>query len=165
MGAGKTSVVRRLARLCGSTAIDTDRYIERRAGAGIATLFERDGEEGFRALEAAALRDIVDMGPVLVACGGGTVVSEESRRIISENGFTVHLRVNADEAKERISNYSRRPLFRSIEAARALCDERAPLYEELADLTIDTAGKGTTKLAYELISELLDRGVLCKREG
>ena len=103
MGAGKTSVVRRLARLCGATAIDTDRYVERREGASVAQLFERDGEEGFRRFEEEALRDIAEMGPVLVACGGGIVMSEESRRIIAEHGFTVHLRVSADEAKERIN--------------------------------------------------------------
>lgn len=165
MGAGKTSVVRRLARLCGATAIDTDRYVERRQGASVAQLFEHAGEEGFRAFEEEALRDIAEMGPVLVACGGGIVMSEESRRIIAENGFIVHLRVSADEAKQRISNFSRRPLFSSIEAARELCEAREPIYEELADMTIETADKGTARLARELIRELANRGVLCKREG
>ena len=165
MGAGKTSVVRRLARLCGATAVDTDRYVERRAGEGVAQLFESIGEEGFRKLEEEALRDIVGMGPALVACGGGIVMSEESRRIIKQHGFTVHLRVSADEAKQRISNFSRRPLFSSIETARELCEARAPIYEELADLTVDTAEKGTSKLARELVYELANRGVLCKREG
>ena len=164
MGAGKTSVVRRLARLCGATAIDTDRYVERREGASVAALFVHDGEEGFRRFEEAALADIAQMDPVLVACGGGIVMSENSRKIISENGFVVHLRVSADEARERISNYSRRPLFSSIEAARELCEAREPIYEELADLTVNTAGKGTARLARELITELANRGVLCKRE-
>lgn len=165
MGAGKTSVVRRLARICGASAVDTDRYVERRAGASVAQIFEHDGEEGFRKLEEEALRDIVEMGPVLVACGGGIVMSEESRRIIAQHGFTVHLRVSADEAKQRISNFSRRPLFSSIETARELCESRAPIYEDLADITVDTAGKGTAKLARELVRELANRGVLCKREG
>lgn len=160
MGAGKTSVSRRLARLCGISAVDMDSYIERRDGRRIRDIFAEDGEGFFRDLETQVLRELSQGEPVLVSCGGGVVLRPENREILREGGFTVFLKVDAAEAKSRISDPSTRPLLGDVDAARKTNAERLPLYEEVADATVDTSGKGVTALAFAVRSILEKEGVL-----
>ena len=164
MGAGKTSVSRRLARLCGISSIDMDSYIERREGRRIREMFAEDGEEYFRDLETQVLREMTQGEPALVSCGGGVVLRPENRAILREGGFVVFLKVQADEAKSRISDPSTRPLLGDAEAARKTNAERLPLYEEVADATVDTSGKGVTALAYQVRSILRKEGILWQRK-
>lgn len=160
MGAGKTSVSRRLARLCGIASIDMDSYIERREGRRIKEIFAEDGEGAFRDLETQVLRELAQGEPVLVSCGGGVVLRPENRRILREGGFAVFLKVDPAEAKSRISDPSTRPLLGDVEQARKTNEERLPLYEEVADATVDTSGKGVTALAYKILEILEKEGVL-----
>lgn len=164
MGAGKTSVSRRLARLCGIASIDMDSYIERREGRRIRDIFAEDGEGHFRDLETQVLSEMTQGDPVLVSCGGGVVLRPENRAILREGGFVVFLKVQADEAKSRISDPSTRPLLGDAEAARKTNAERLPLYEEVADATVDTSGKGVTALAYKVKSILEKEGILWPRK-
>ncbi|MEE0845715.1 MAG: shikimate kinase [Eggerthellaceae bacterium] len=164
MGAGKTSVSRRLARLCGISSIDMDSYIERREGRRIRDIFAEDGEGFFRDLETQVLREMTQGDPALVSCGGGVVLRPENRAILRESGFVVFLKVGADEAKSRISDPSTRPLLGDAEAARKTNAERLPLYEEAADATVDTSGKGVTALAYQVRSILKKEGILWQRK-
>lgn len=164
MGAGKTSVSRRLARLCGIASIDMDSYIERREGRRIRDIFAEDGEGHFRDLETQVLREMTQGDPVLVSCGGGVVLRPENRAILREGGFVVFLKVQADEAKSRISDPSTRPLLGDAEAARKTNAERLPLYEEVADATVDTSGKGVTALACKVKSILEKEGILWPRK-
>lgn len=164
MGAGKTSVSRRLARLCGIASIDMDSYIERREGRRIRDIFAEDGEGRFRDLETQVLREMTQGDPALVSCGGGVVLRPENRAILREGGFVVFLKVQADEAKSRISDPSTRPLLGDVEAARKTNAERLPLYEEVADATVDTSGKGVTALAYKVKSILEKEGILWPRK-
>lgn len=164
MGAGKTSVSRRLARLCGVSSIDMDSYIERREDMRIRDMFAAYGEEHFRDVETQVLREITQGEPALVSCGGGVVLREENRELLSSGGFVVFLKVEADEAKSRISDPTTRPLLGDTEAARKTNAERLPLYEEVADLTVDTSGKGVTALAYKIQSLLEREGVLWRRK-
>ena len=104
-------------------------------------IFAEAGEEGFRQIETDVLRELAcSSEPQLVSCGGGVVLAEENRRILADSGYVVHLRVTADEAASRISDISTRPLFGDLDQARQVIEARMPLYEEVADLTIDTAG-------------------------
>lgn len=164
MGAGKTSVSRRLARLCGVSSIDMDSYIERREDMRIRDMFAAYGEEHFRDVETQVLREITQGEPALVSCGGGVVLREENRELLRSGGFVVFLKVEADEAKSRISDPTTRPLLGDAEAARKTNAERLPLYEEVADLTVDTSGKGVTALAYKIQSLLEREGVLWRRK-
>lgn len=164
MGAGKTSVSRRLARLCGIASIDMDSYIERREGRRIRDIFAEDGEGRFRDLETQVLREMTQGDPALVSCGGGVVLRPENRAILREGGFVVFLKVGADEAKSRISDPSTRPLLGDAEAARKTNAERLPLYEEVADATVDTSGRGVTALAYKVKSILEKEGILWPRK-
>ena len=90
------------------------------------------------------------------------MLAEENRRILSDNGYVVHLRVTADEAASRISDILTRPLFGDLDQARQVIETRMPLYEEVADLTIDTAGRGTGSIAREAFAQLKENGILVR---
>ena len=126
MGAGKTSVARRLARTCGISSVDMDTYLERREGKRVKEIFAEGGEDAFRAIETDVLRELASKEePLVISCGGGVVLREENREILAESGFVVHLQVTVHEAASRISDKSSRPLFQDIDAARQRCLERA----------------------------------------
>ena len=164
MGAGKTSVARRLARTCGVASVDMDTYIERREGKKVKEIFAEGGEEGFRAIETDVLRELgAKPDPVLSGCVGG-VATQETPDIFGEAGFGVYMEVTDDEAASRISDPSPRPLFQNLEAARARCEERLPLYEAVADVRVSTAGKSVPAIAREVQRILEKEGILCPQQ-
>lgn len=166
MGAGKTSVARRLARACGIASVDMDTYLERRCGRSVREIFAEDGEGAFRAIETDVLRELAAMeGPLLISCGGGVIERPENLEIMAEAGVVVHLRVTVAEAEARISNKESRPLFGDLEAAEALRVRRLPLYEQAADHSVETAGKSIAQIAWDVRRLLEERGVLCQLPG
>lgn len=160
MGAGKTSVARRLARMCQAASIDSDVYIARRIDLNTTEFIERYGVDEFREQETAALRDIVKMPPSFIALGGGIVEREENRALIKANGFTVYLDVTAENAAGRISNLDTRPLFGDLAAAEQLNERRRPLYEEVADVRVETLDRRVGQLAQEVHGHLVRLGAL-----
>ena len=162
MGAGKTSVARKLARMAGVAALDMDTYIERHCDMKVKEIFAESGEAGFRSVETEILRELAVDDPRLISCGGGVVLAEENRRILREHGFVIYLQVTAAEAASRISDVSTRPLFGDLEQAERVIHGRLPLYEEVADLVIDTAGRGSGSIAREAFGLLKKEGVLTK---
>lgn len=120
MGAGKTTLTRRLARNLGLASVDIDRCIERREGASVKQLFRTVGEEAFRTMEACTLEEFAAGEPLLISCGGGVVMGERSRACIKDRGFTVYLHVTPDESAGRISNHATRPYFETMESVRAV---------------------------------------------
>lgn len=164
MVAGKTSTSRRLARQCGLATIDLDAYIERRERRAINQIFAAEGEEAFRRMETEALAEFAHKGPMLVSCGGGIVLREENREILKQNGFVVYLQVTAEQAVERVSDVSTRPLFKDLETARKTIAGRLPMYEDVASVSIDTAGKSINVVAQEIQDILEQEGVLCLRQ-
>ncbi len=164
MGAGKSTVARRLARLCHVSSLDLDTYIERASDKRIRDVFAEEGEEAFRKMEAHALREVAAFAsPMLVSCGGGVITTPEARQALQELGYTVLLDVDADEAAQRISDKSTRPLFQDVEAARQLCHRRRPLYQEAAAAVVDTRGKDVFRITCEVRDLLIREGVLCKQ--
>lgn len=164
MGAGKTSVARYLARTCGIASVDADTYLERRENRKVKDIFAEDGEAAFRAIETDVLDELSRKEtPLLISCGGGVVGAEANRRLLADAGTVVFLKVTADEAASRISNLSTRPLFSDIEAARRLCEERMPLYEEVADIVIETQGRSVRSIAGDVRRKLEEKGVLCRQ--
>ena len=160
MGAGKTSVARKLARMAGVASIDMDTYIERVYDRKVKQIFAESGEAGFRAIETDVLRDLTQGEPRLISCGGGVVLSPENREILKAHGFVVYLKVTAVEAASRISDVSTRPLFGDLDQAQRVIEGRLPLYEEVADIEIDTAGRGTGSIAREAFARLRKEGML-----
>ena len=138
MGAGKTTVGRDVAALLERPYLDTDEEIERRHGP-IARLFEERGEEEFRRLEEDLVAELLCRAePIVLALGGGAVLSERSRRALERSAFTVLVEVDADTAWERV-RHSARPLARDEESFRRLHAERSPVYADAADAVGDDA--------------------------
>ena len=165
MGAGKTSVARKLARMAGVASVDMDTYIERCEHKRVKEIFAEVGEEGFRAIETQTLYELgMKKDPMVVSCGGGVVLRPENRKALSELGLVVYLSVTAVEAASRISDVSSRPLFGDLQNAQRVINERLPLYEEVADITIDTVGRGSSSIAHEVFDILKEKGVLWQKK-
>src|SRR5688572_11616141 len=129
MGAGKTSVGRLLARRFGKTFYDCDHEIERATGVKVAVIFEIEGETGFRAREAKTLAELVKHRDIVLATGGGAVLSADNRKQLSENGVVVYLRAGAADLWNRTRHDKNRPLLRTedpLARLQQLHDERDP---------------------------------------
>ncbi|UJF25116.1 shikimate kinase [Suttonella sp. R2A3] len=142
MGAGKTSLGKRLANRLRWRFVDTDQAICARTGVDIPTIFDTEGEEGFRRREEQTLADVLaEPHDCVVACGGGIVLSEHNRRLIAQQRLVVFLDVSVERQLQRVGNDKRRPLTQVPDVAvrlQVLRDERLGLYEGLADYRLDT---------------------------
>ncbi|SUO95784.1 shikimate kinase [Suttonella ornithocola] len=142
MGAGKTSLGKRLAHRLHWQFFDTDHVIINKTGADIPLIFEREGETGFRKREHQALKEILET-PIdaVVACGGGIVITPENRSLIMGQALVVFLDVSVERQLQRIGMDKNRPLVHAPdkrERLQKLRDERLGLYEGLADIRINT---------------------------
>ena len=134
MGAGKSTLGEKAARLCGRPFVDLDREIERRH-APVAELFER-GEPEFRRIEEELAAEVLSSPePAVIALGGGAVLSERTRDLLRSRAYTVRVEVDPAAAWERVRR-SDRPLARDEEAFRVLFDERQPLYDQVSAASV-----------------------------
>lgn len=132
MGAGKSTVGRRLARILGLPFIDTDAEIVKAHGR-IADIFSREGEAQFRVYERAQLERLASRGPAVVAVGGGAVLDRENRALLRHAGVIVYLAISPEAAHARIARRTHRPLLgaaSSIDEVRAVLAARAPAYAD-----------------------------------
>jgi shikimate kinase len=160
MGAGKTTVGKALARRLGREFIDCDREIVERTGVPIATIFEIEGEDGFRRRESQMLAELATRRGTIVATGGGAVLAEENRRTMRASGTVIYLRVSLDHLHERTKRDPARPLLAAGDrraTLQALLEKRDPLYRDAADLVVDSGAQSPGTLAQRVI-EALDRG-------
>jgi len=142
MGAGKSSLGRKLAAHFGLAFVDTDEDIVRQTGVSIATIFEYEGEAGFRQRECAALAEVLAADGQVVATGGGIVLNPDNRALIAERGYVLYLHVDVEQQLARLSHDRTRPLLARDDREhilRTLSAERLPLYRALADLEMDTS--------------------------
>ncbi|NIP72102.1 MAG: shikimate kinase AroK [Gammaproteobacteria bacterium] len=161
MGAGKSTVGRRLAQAVGMGFYDCDREIEQRTGASIPLIFELEGEAGFRRREKDMLERLTALQGVVLATGGGAVLDPESRSRLSQRGRVIYLHTSVKQQLARTSRDQNRPLLDTPDPEarlRALIAERDPLYREIADLVVDTNGCSVSQVVNELLQRLgLDR--------
>ena len=153
MGAGKTSIGRRLSECFRLAFVDADRDIELRTGAAVGTIFECEGEAGFRARERAALAELLAGDAQLIATGGGAVLDPDNRQRMRERGFVVYLQVGVDGQLQRLARDRTRPLLQRDDredVLRQLSVVREPLYSEVADLCFDTDGLTSAESASAL---------------
>ena len=153
MGAGKSAVGRQLARLLNMEFVDTDEEIENRTGVDIPFIFEKEGEQGFRDRESRVVDEMSQQQGVVLATGGGVVMREENRRCLKARGLVVYLKTSVEQQWQRTSKGRHRPLLHHEDPKAVLAeltDKRAPLYEELADLTVDTDGRKVGSVAAEI---------------
>lgn len=149
MGAGKSTVGRRLARALGLRFVDLDQVIESESGSSIPLLFELQGETAFRERESAALARVTELDGIVLATGGGSVLAETNRQQLAARGFVLYLEAPIELQLERLARDHSRPLLRAPDRAQRLRDlaaQRNPIYRQLADLTIpaDRSGPGST---------------------
>ena len=157
MGAGKSTVGRALAQILGFEFVDSDTEIEARTGADIPWIFEIEGESGFRDRESKVLEDISSRDTVVMATGGGAILRDENRRVLSERGFVVYLEATLREQVRRTSKDQKRPLLAGQDRRRVLTDlmdTREPLYKEIADLTLPTTKRNARQLAELIVAAL-----------
>lgn len=141
MGAGKTAVGTALARLLGVEFRDSDEEIVRAANRSIAEIFERDGEEFFRARETEVIARLLRGTPCVLSTGGGAFLSQTNRQLIHDVGVSVWLRADLELLWQRVRHKTTRPLLRTAnprETLRTLYEARLPFYAE-ADLVVDSA--------------------------
>jgi shikimate kinase len=160
MGAGKTTIGRVLARRLKLRFLDSDLEIEARCGVKVPVIFEIEGEPGFRVREAQVLEELCKLDGIVLATGGGAVLSAASRRHLSEHGTVVYLRAEPEALYHRVRHDKNRPLLATADPLgklRALYAERDPLYREVAHLTVDTGAQSVQVLARELLGKLEER--------
>ena len=141
MGAGKTSVGRRLAQRLGLSFVDADDEIEKAAGCTIPEIFEVYGESAFRDVEERVIERLIGEGPMILATGGGAYMADRTRKNIKQNAISVWLQADLDTLVDRTSRRTGRPLLDAGESPRQvlqdLIDIRYPVYRN-ADITVET---------------------------
>ena len=157
MGAGKSTVGRWLARRLKLRFLDSDHEIERRCGVKIPVVFEIEGEAGFRTREAQVIAELVALDHIVLATGGGAVLSPTNRQRLAERGFVIYLRARPEHLYERVRHDRNRPLLAAADPLarlRELYLERDPLYQAVADLVVETGSQGVQALARQLLDKL-----------
>ncbi len=157
MGAGKTTVGRRVAEVYGLAFVDLDEEIVRRCGAPIDWIFDIEGEAGFREREHEALCDLTSSGgPLLIATGGGVILNDDNRKRLAAGGLVVYLATTVDQQINRLRNDKSRPLLRAPDRRQKLqllAKERNALYASIADVTVETGGS-SVKTAREVVAAI-----------
>lgn len=157
MGAGKSTIGRHLAELLGKTFHDSDQEIEKRTGANIALIFEIEGEAGFRKRETAVLDDLTRRQNVVLATGGGVILSEENRVMLRTRGIVVYLDADLDTLTVRTRRARDRPLLHTSDRRQKLeqiMKEREPLYRREADLIVTTSRRSALAVARKVAASL-----------
>jgi|TARA_Y100001973_G_C4956336_1_gene212748 shikimate kinase len=158
MGAGKSTIGRQLARQLHLEFFDSDAEIERRTGADIAWVFELEGEEGFRAREEKVIEELTENSGIVLATGGGSILSKESRNRLSARGIVVYLQTPIEKQLARTQRDKRRPLIAEADDPRAvleeLAEQRNPLYEEIADVVVRTDEQSAKFVVDKIIEQV-----------
>jgi shikimate kinase len=155
MGAGKTTIGRQLAKTLKVPFYDSDKAIEERTGVDIPTIFEFEGEEGFREREQKMIKQLTEMQGIVLATGGGAILREENRSLLKANGFIVYLQCSVERILERTRRDTQRPLLKTDnpkERIEILFSQREPLYLSCADFKIDTGVMQSKQVVDEVLA-------------
>ncbi len=165
MGAGKTSVGRMLAKRMNKDFYDADAEIERTTGVKIPVIFDIEGESGFRAREEKVIERLTALHDIVLATGGGAILSSANRTCLRQHGRVIYLRAAPEDLWRRTRRDRNRPLLQTanpLAKLKELHAQRDPLYSEVADLVVDTGaqsvGNLTTHIQQLLAGLTLDTG-------
>ena len=153
MGSGKSTVGKILSDELFLNFFDTDEEIELRTGASIDWIFDLEGEEGFRKRECLALKECLNDNNLVLSTGGGIVLSQDNRDLLRARGTVIYLQASIDSQAERTASANTRPLLQNKDPEETLEElmlTRAPLYEEIADITIITDNKSLKEMSKEI---------------
>lgn len=157
MGAGKTTVGKLLAQQMHKTFVDSDEEIQRRTGVTISHIFDIEGEAGFRQRETNIILDLVRLDNIILATGGGAVLSEQNRNVLCCNGVVVYLKSTVHDLWQRTRHDRSRPLLQTADPRaklKELYEQRDPLYTQMADLVLPTGKQSVHSLVLQLQQEL-----------
>ncbi len=153
MGAGKSTIGRQLAEALSFRFEDSDLEIQRRTGVDIPTIFEYEGEEGFRNREQQVIADLTAQEGLVLATGGGSILRDVNRQNLAARGVVIYLHCSPEQQFARTSRDRNRPLLHTedpLERLRGLMAEREPLYRSVADLVVSTEKRGTASVVKEI---------------
>jgi shikimate kinase len=156
-GAGKTTIGRTLAKRLNMTFADSDKELMARTGVSIATIFEIEGEAGFRVRESVTLAELVQRDGLVLATGGGTVLAPVNRRLLKENATVIYLRATLEDLWQRTRRDVDRPLLQTEDpraTLETLLQTRDPLYREVAHLIVDTGTQSVARLTADILARL-----------
>lgn len=154
MGTGKTTIGRQLAKALKWPFYDSDKAIEERTGVDIPTIFEFEGERGFRDREHKMIQQLAQMQGIVLATGGGAVLNEENRTLLKENGFVVYLQCSIERILERTRRDIQRPLLQTDDPRlrlEALQAQREPFYLACADFRVDTGAMSSKEVVEHIL--------------
>lgn len=157
MGAGKTTIGKQLAQVLGMEFADSDHELQRRTGVDIPTIFEYEGEEGFRDREQQVIDDLTQLDGYVLATGGGAVLRAANRQHLSARGVVLYLACTPQQQYERTYRDRNRPLLQTDDPLKRLQDlmaVREPLYRETADHVISSEGRAASVVAREILQLL-----------
>lgn len=157
MGVGKTTIGKILADELHLPFFDSDREIESRAGADIPWIFDVEGESGFRVRETRIIEELSALESLILATGGGAVLAQKNRKMLSERGTVVYLKASLKQLLHRTSRDKKRPLLQTDDPKAALekiLQLREPLYQEVADIIVSTENKNPKTVAREICTHL-----------
>jgi shikimate kinase len=155
MGAGKTTLGRMIATELNRPFFDSDRIIEERTGVDIPTIFDYEGEQGFRLRESRVIDELTRLNDIVLATGGGVILRTENQQHLIQRGFVVYLKVSVKSQLERTNKDKSRPLLRIEDPEaklRELAITRTPLYEAASDFSVDTDHHRTRTLKTDIIN-------------
>ena len=157
MGAGKTTVGKLIAKHLHRTFIDSDHEIEKRTGVNIPLIFELEGEAGFRTREAAIIEELTGQNNIVLATGGGAILSQQNRDNLRRNGTVIYLRARVTDLLQRTRHDKNRPLLQTIDPHAKLNElfaQRDPLYTDVADIIVDSGSQSAHALVHQIEDKL-----------
>ena len=158
MGAGKTTIGRALAKRLHKDFYDADHEIEKRTGVRVATIFEIEGELGFRQRESAVILELTQLPGIVLATGGGAVLAPANRQALCQHGVVIYLRADLEDLWMRTRLDKNRPLLQTDDAYGRLTElyqQRDPIYREMAHMIVDTSKQSVNHLVGQLEKRLL----------
>jgi shikimate kinase len=159
MGSGKSTVGRRLAARLGKQFVDCDQALEAYLNVDVATIFDIEGERGFREREHQMLKRLCAMSNVVIATGGGCVARADNLSLLRENGLIIYLRTSVKHQLARLSRDKSRPLLQAPDRRQRLHEmaaQRDPLYTSIADLVVESGAQSVAQMAAH-VSKLLQQ--------
>ena len=157
MGVGKSTIGKVLAELLDMEFIDSDREIEAATGADIAWIFDVEGEAGFRVREEKMIDTLTRRKGIVLATGGGAILAKQTRKRLQKRGTVVYLRASLKLQVERTSRDKNRPLLQTAnpeKTIKQLMKIREPLYQEVADIIVDTNRRNPRTVSKEIYRQL-----------
>ena len=158
MASGKSTVGKMLASMMDVPFMDSDQVISERCGADIPWIFDVEGEAGFREREILAIDELSQVQPLVLATGGGAILSLLNRQRLGARGIVIYLRTTVSQQLSRTHKDQSRPLLKrpdKEQVLQKLMKEREPLYAEIADITVETGRKSPKNVARQLLEKVV----------